>query len=78
MVRRLLEVDWNAPAMVAFDWALALASLTVGIWLESVVWIAGGAVGVLVAWWRPMARLRVALDGMIVRRMAMTDEGERR
>lgn len=70
LLRKLLEIDWNSPANRAADWTLALGSLAVGAWLQSPLWIAGGLLGVALAWWRPMARLQARLNAMRVRRRA--------
>lgn len=73
MLSRLFEIDWDAPAMKAFDWSLALVSLGIGIWLSSWLWIAGGMIGAFLAWWRPMSRTRDAIIRAVVRRHTSRD-----
>lgn len=68
LLRKLVEIDWNSPANRAADWSLALISLAIGAWLQSPLWIAGGLLGVALAWWRPMGRLQSRLGALRARR----------
>lgn len=65
MIKKLLAVDWNSKGMKAFDWILALASVAVGLYLQSPLWIGAGLVGALCAWWRPMGRVQGFVQSVI-------------
>jgi hypothetical protein len=42
----------------AFDWLLGIASLGYGIYAHSWWWIAGGVIGLALAWYDPGTRIR--------------------
>lgn len=70
ILRGFLTFDWNARPVVAADWALAAASLAWGAWAGDPLWIAGGLLGAVFAWWRPMVKVQAALAASIKRRGA--------
>lgn len=67
-IRKAVNFDWDSRGMKIADWVLAGASLAIGIYLNSYVFIAGGILGAAFAYFRPMGRLQRFINGMFVRR----------
>lgn len=69
-MQKFLEMNLDAPGMRAADWGMALASIAVGAWLGSWLWIAAGSVGAWAAWYRPLTRMQNMARRIVVRRAA--------
>ncbi len=52
------------------DWVAAVASLGYGLWAKSPLWLAFGALAIVLAWWNPTARLRVYLQAKLLKRQS--------
>lgn len=64
-IRKMASVDFDTPAMKAFDWGLAGASVAYGVYASSILWIAAGVLGGWAAWYRPLSRLQRYLQGFV-------------
>jgi hypothetical protein len=67
-VRKIANFDWDSKSMKAADWGLAVVSLAIGIYLGSPLFIIGGILGGLVAYFRPMGKFQKFVNGLVVRR----------
>lgn len=68
LLRLLSKIDPDSRPMRLFDWSLALGALGWGIFSGSLWWMAGGAMGCLLAWINPAGRLRRAMLRRVVKR----------
>jgi len=64
-IRKMTTVDFDTPAMKAFDWVLAAASVAYGLYASSPLWIVAGILGGWAAWYRPLSRLQRYLQGFV-------------
>ncbi len=61
-MRFINGIEKSSPYFRILDWALALASLSWGIYSQNGWWIAGGVIGFALAWIDPGTRLRKRLS----------------
>lgn len=66
--RKIANFDWDSRVMKIFDWGLAAVSILIGIYFESPVFIVGGILGGLAAYYRPMGKFQKFVNGLVVRR----------
>lgn len=64
----LLDVDFDTPAMKMTDWGLTAMSFGVYLYTWHWVWLAGGILGAVASWYRPLGRIQKYLKKGIVRR----------
>lgn len=66
--RKIANIDFDAPAMKAFDWGLSFASLGWGAYSGSTLWIVAGLLGAAASWYRPLSRFQRWMNGFVARR----------
>lgn len=54
----------------AIDWILSIGTILVGIYMQSSMLIAGGTLGLGIAWYNPAARLKAHLGKKFLRKTA--------
>lgn len=67
-IRKINSVDFDTPAMKAFDWGLAAVSVAYGVYAQSPLWIVAGLLGCWAAWYRPLSRMQRYLQGFVKNR----------
>lgn len=63
--RKMISIDFDTPGMKAFDWALSGASIGLGLYWSSPLWIVAGVLGGVAAWYRPLSRMQRYLQGFV-------------
>ena len=50
------------------DWVVSIATIGYGVYSESTVWLAGGALGLALAWYNPGKRVKALIERKMARK----------